>query len=221
MITKGCDFKLKEQALLITLTQIEEITESLVVDLHADLPLLSTFILAFPDEATERPQLLRSVFYASILFPKDTIFKLPQFWDTLWHKKGTLRGFISACHPQLDGHATILDRGIDRQLIAEPPDTWDLTLPQTKLVNDDSVNRSTGLSPHNVVHGHKLRPPIDLIPMSPLHRASESAESFACRMSELHKNISKQITINNQKYKSLADIHRRSKSFEVGDFVMI
>ena len=49
MITKGCDFEIKEQALLITLRQIEEITKS-VVDLPADLPLLSTFKSAFPNE---------------------------------------------------------------------------------------------------------------------------------------------------------------------------
>ena len=57
--------------------------------------------------------------------------------------------------------------------------------------------------------------------MSPLQRASESAELFACRMSDLHKSISNQITIINAKYKSLADVHRRYKCFKIGDFVMI
>ena len=71
------------------------------------------------------------------------------------------------------------------------------------------------------MYGHKPRAPIDLIPMSPLHRASESAESFACRMSDLHKSISHQITLSNEKYKALADTHRRYKRFDVGDFVMI
>ena len=129
MITKGCDFKMKEQSLLITLIKIEETTELLVVNLPVDLPLLSTFKSAFSDEVLEKPQHLRNILYASILFQEDTLFKLSQFWDTLWHKKGTLIGFISACHPHLDGHAPILDRGIDRQLVEEPPDTWDLTLP--------------------------------------------------------------------------------------------
>ena len=57
--------------------------------------------------------------------------------------------------------------------------------------------------------------------MSPLQHASESAETFACRMSDLHKSISKQITLNNAKYKSIADVHRRYKRFEIRDFVMI
>ena len=102
---------MKEQSLFIPLVEQKEIIESLVVDLSADLPLLSTFKSAFLDEAPKMPQYLRSVLYASILFLEDTLFKLPQFWDTLWHKKGTLRGFMSACHPQLDGHAPVLDRG--------------------------------------------------------------------------------------------------------------
>ena len=67
------------------------------------------------------------------------------------------------------------------------------------------ITQSTGLSPHEIVYGHKPRAPIDLIPMSPLQRASESAEIFACRMSDLHKSISNQITMNNAKYKSTAD----------------
>ena len=44
---------------------------------------------------------------------------------------------MSAFHPQLDGHAAMLNRGIKNQLLEEPPDTWDLALPQTQLVYDD------------------------------------------------------------------------------------
>ena len=71
------------------------------------------------------------------------------------------------------------------------------------------------------MHGHKPRSPIDLIPMSPLQRAFESTEIFACRMSELHKSLSNQITLNNSTYKSIADVHRSYKHFNVGDFVMV
>ena len=200
-ITKGCDFEMKDQSLPITLIKIEETIESLVVDLPADLPLLSTFKSAFPDEVPEKPQDLCNILYTSILFPGDTLFKLPQFWDTLWHKKGTLRGFMSACHPQMDGHAPVLDRSIDSQLVKEPPDTWDLTLPQTKLVYNDSVNRSTGLSPHEFLYDHKPRVPLDLMHMSPLKCASESTKAFAYCMSELHKSISDQINLSNSRYK--------------------
>ena len=59
---------MKEQSFPITLIKIEETTMSLVVDLPADLPLLSTFKLAFPDEVPEKSQHLRNILYASILF---------------------------------------------------------------------------------------------------------------------------------------------------------
>ena len=108
-----------------------------------------------------------------------------------------------------------------RCLVGDHQGTWDLILPRAQFAYNNLVNRSTGFSPHEIVYGHKPRTPIDLIPMSPLHRASESVELFAHRMSELHKTISKQITISNSKYKSIADTHRRYKCFEVGDFVMI
>ena len=146
------------------------------------------------------------------------------FWKTLWHKLDTLLKFSTAFHPQTDGQTEVINRSLGnllRCLVGDHQGTWDLILPRAQFAYNNSVNRSTGFSPHEVVYGHKPRIPIDLIPMSPLHRASESPESFACRMSELHKTMSKQITINNSKYKAIADIHRRSKCFEVGDFVMI
>ena len=50
---------------------------------------------------------------------------------------------------------------------------------------------------------------------------SESAESFAKRMHELHHHISDQINSNNLKYKTLADTHKRFQEFNIGDYVMI
>ena len=139
---------MKEQSLLISLVEQEKITQSTVVIPPKVLPLLSTFKIVFPNEVPDKPPHVCEVLYTSFLFSKVTLFKLPQFWDTLWHKKGTLIGFMSACHSQMDGHALVLDRSIDSQLVEEPPDIWDLALPRTKLVYNDSVNRSTDLSPY-------------------------------------------------------------------------
>ena len=59
------------------------------------------------------------------------------------------------------------------------------------------------------MHGFKPRTPIDLIPTPILHRVFESTESFAICIHELHKHISDQINLNNLKYKTLADAHKR------------
>ena len=49
------------------------------------------------------------------------------------------------------------------------------------------------MSPFEVVHGYKPRKPLDLLPMSLHARVSESAESFAHRIQDLHIEITKQI----------------------------
>ena len=108
-----------------------------------------------------------------------------------------------------------------RCLVGEHPGTWDAVLPTAEFAFNNSVNRSTGKSPFEVVHGYKPRTPLDLIPMSPMHKTSESAESFAQRMHDLHKTIRDKINATNLKYKNLADIHRRTQNFEIGDYVMV
>ena len=71
------------------------------------------------------------------------------------------------------------------------------------------------------MHEFKPRTPIDLVPTTALHRVSESAESFAKRMHELHHHISDQINSNNLKYKNLADAHKRFQEFKIGDYVIV
>ena len=132
--------------------------------------------------------------------------------------------FFTAFHPQSDGQTKVINHSLGnllRCLVGDHQGTWDLILPRAQFAYNNSVNRSTGLSPHEIVYGHKPRAPIDLIPMSPLQRASKSVETFACHMFELHKSVSNQITLSNSKYKSIADVHRRYKHFDVGDFMMV
>uniref|UniRef100_A0A2N9G2F5 Chromo domain-containing protein n=1 Tax=Fagus sylvatica TaxID=28930 RepID=A0A2N9G2F5_FAGSY len=50
-----------------------------------------------------------------------------------------------------------------------------------------------GMSPFEVVHGYKARKPLDLLPMSPQVRMSESAEAFAQHIHDLHKDINNHI----------------------------
>ena len=64
---------------------------------------------------------------------------------------------------------------------------WDCILPTVEFAYNNSVNRSIGKIPFEIVHGYKPRTLIDLLPTLSLHRMSESAESFAQRMHDLHK----------------------------------
>ena len=64
-------------------------------------------------------------------------------------------------------------------LVGEANQNWDSIRPTTQLAYNSSVNRSIGASPFEVVHGYIPRKPLDLLPMSPHVRISESSEAFA------------------------------------------
>ena len=98
---------------------------------------------------------------------------------------------------------------------------WDSILPTVEFAYNNLVNRSTGKTPFEIVHGYKPMTPIDLLPTSSLHRVSESAESFAQCMHDLYKQVTDQINLNNLKYKTLAYSHRRFLEFKIGDYVMV
>ena len=84
------------------------------------------------------------------------------------------------------------------------------------------VNRTTGLNPFEIVNGIKPRQPVDLIPMAHHHsRVSYSASAFASHIRALHEKIREKIMKNNVDYKASADLHRRLKTFSVGDYVMV
>ncbi|XP_038986581.1 uncharacterized protein LOC120112087 [Phoenix dactylifera] len=71
--------------------------------------------------------------------------------------------------------------------------SWDLILSHAKFAYNNNVNRTTGLSPSEVVLGLKLWQPIDLIPLPidliplPINtRTNEGGEDFARNFQKLH-----------------------------------
>ena len=132
--------------------------------------------------------------------------------------------FSTSYHPQTDGQTEVVNsslRNLLRCLIGERLGNWDLLLPRAKFAYNSSVNKLTGRSPFEIVHGYKPRKPVDLIPLPTHARTSELAESFAQHIRDLHKEISKKISMSNMTYKHLADKHKRIKIFAEGDYVMI
>lgn len=88
-----------------------------------------------------------------------------------------------------------------RCLIGEHLRVWDKVLFVVEFTYNSSANRTTGLSPFEIVTGYKPRTPIDLIPMSSIHNPSESATSFATHIHLLHEEIGRKIVMSNEKYK--------------------
>lgn len=86
---------------------------------------------------------------------------------------------------------------------------------------NNSVNRSIGMSPFEVVSGYKPRTPIDLIPLTAAQRPSDLADAFAHHIHALHKDIRKKLITSYETYKWAADLHRRDVEYQVGDFVTV
>ena len=66
-----------------------------------------------------------------------------------------------------------------RCLAGEHINNWDQILSMAKLAYNNSVNRSTGRSPFEIVTGLLPRKPIDLIPLPIEARPSVEAKAFS------------------------------------------
>ena len=160
---------------------------------------------------------------STIVSDRDVKF-VSYFWKTLWKLFGTTLKFSSAFHPQTDGQTEVVNRSLGnmfRCLVGVKQGVWDLILPTTEFVYNNFVNRSTSKSHFQIVNGYSPRTPIDLVPLPPHMHVSEPAENFAKHIHDLHAEIRRKISLSNEEYKLAVDVHRRSKEFNVGDYVMV
>jgi len=105
---------------------------------------------------------------------------------------GTKLQFLFEYHPQTDGQTEVVNRSLGtllRCLVGENFRAWDSVLSTAKFAYNSSVNRTTSMSPFEIVTCYRPRAPIDLIPMSASHCRSESASSFALHIHSLHQKI--------------------------------
>ena len=108
-----------------------------------------------------------------------------------------------------------------RCLVCVKQGVYDLILSTAEFVYNNSVNRSIGKSPFQIVNGYSPHTLIDLVPLPPHMRVSEPAENFAKHIHDLHTEIRRKISLSNEEYKLVADVHRRFKEFNVGEYVMV
>ena len=137
---------------------------------------------------------------------------------------GTKLKFSTAYHPQTNGQTEVVNRSLGnllRCLVGDNLGNWDLLLPRAEFAYNSSVNRSIGKRLFEVVHGYRPRKPLDLAPLPTHARVSESAESYAQHIRELHKEISQKIQASNELYQHMTNSHKRLKEFNEGDSIMI
>ncbi|KAI5321495.1 hypothetical protein L3X38_030566 [Prunus dulcis] len=123
-----------------------------------------------------------------------------------------------------DGQTEAVNRSLRdllRCLVGDKPGNWELLLPVAEFAYNNSVNRSIGKSPFEMVNGFSPRSPVDLVALPMAARASDYATSFAEHIRQLHDDVRRQISMHTNTYKLAANAHHRQQEFREGDFVMV
>ena len=125
---------------------------------------------------------------------------------------GTNFSFGSAYHPQIDGQTKVVNRTLGnllRCLTKEYGQQWDQLIGQAEYAYNDTVNRSTGKSPFEIVYGLHPRGVYELRDLKDGVKGSGYANDFSYAMQEIHDTVRKTLAENNMKYKTKVDEHRR------------
>jgi hypothetical protein len=123
----------------------------------------------------------------------------------------------------MDGQTEVVNKSLGDllgSLVTKHHSQWDNVLPQAEFTYNDSVNRSTGQSPFQIVYGMQPRGISELRDSKQTATRSASVEDFTRVMKELHSQVKERLQNSNQEYKRRADQHRRQLQFEVGDLIL-
>ncbi|XP_022896340.1 uncharacterized protein LOC111410306 [Olea europaea var. sylvestris] len=160
-----------------------------------------------------------------------TLTKLKEFDDFTSHPwriqslvLSTKSKFSTTDQPQTDGQNEIANRSLGnllQSLVKKNLENWDSIPPTVHIAYNNSMNRSLGLNPFEVVYSYKSRRPLDLILMSPHASVLLSAEAFVYHLHNLHIEINKQHDASHALYKLQADSHKQYFEFNIGDYVIL
>lgn len=159
----------------------------------------------------------------SIVSDRDNKF-VGHFWRALWKRLGTNLSFSSAYHPHTDGQTEVVNRSLGnllRCLTKDHGSSWDGAIPQAEYAYNDSINRSMGLSPFEIVYGSHPRGVFELRDLQGLDKRSGDANEFTEAMKEVHQQVKDTLQQSIQKVKARVDQRRRDVHYQVGDMVMV
>ena len=162
-------------------------------------------------------------FLVSIVSDRDTKF-VGNFWRTLWKKIGSNLNFSSVYHPRTDDQTEAVNRSLGntlRSLVYQNPKQWDSALAQVEFSYNDTPNRSTRMSPFQIVFGMNPRGVNELRNSGKQKTRSAKVEEFAEKMQRLQQDVKGKLQESSGKYKQREDMKRREKEFQVGILVMV
>lgn len=124
----------------------------------------------------------------------------------------------------MDGQIEVVNRilgNVLQCLTKEYGQAWYQIIYQVKFTYNDSVNRSTGKSPFEIVYGLYPINVLDLKDVGKMGQWSGHALDMSQSMQEVHEQVRKPLLDTTQRIKEIVDEKRKDIQFVVGDMVMV
>ena len=106
-----------------------------------------------------------------------------------------------------------------RCVVGERLNQWDATLPQVEFAFTSMMNCSTRKSPFDIVYTKGHNHIIDLLQL-PQYK-NKSVATLVEQMQQLYAEVHQHLEVSNERYKEVANHHRRYKSFQEWELVMV
>lgn len=94
-------------------------------------------------------------------------------------------------------------------------------LAQVEYAYNDTINRTIGKSPFEVIYGLHTRDILELKNLGNAVTRSGYAEDFTQSMKEIHESVKQELKDNTTKIKQKVDERRKKLQLQVGDIVMV
>ncbi|UOH85550.1 hypothetical protein LQV05_002378 [Cryptococcus neoformans] len=164
----------------------------------------------------------------SITSDRDALFT-SRFWTTLWAEQGVRLKMSTAFHPQTDGTSERSNKTVGqlwRSWVNRQGTSWAKFLPRISQAMNNTVRRSTGYSPIQLVFGRRLRTLPGIARPPPFSRESvptradwtAAAAQQDLFLADAHDNL----VLAKHRMAIQANRHRRAEIiYKVGDWVWL
>lgn len=164
----------------------------------------------------------------SITSDRDALFT-SRFWTTLWDEQGVRLKMSTAFHPQTDGTSERSNKTVGQLLrswVNRQGTSWAKFLPRISQAMNNTVRRSTGYSPIQLVFGRRLRTLPGIARPPPFTRESVPTRAdwtaAAAQQDLFLADAQDNLVLAKHRMATQANRHRRSEIiYNVGDWVWL